>query len=249
MSIDYSKLALTPSESRAARNYLGFSQSQAAAKSGLPGHKIKRFESKSYLPEAEFTDALREFYEGEGYNFRDEDAPGAKAKARGDVFQAGVIGETGAAPSETAGFAQENQGKLPRPQAANLQFMRISPSLSSDQIDRCFDHIEHNEEAIAEGMKLPAKAGFLSSTPSDLTQAQAIAQLRRLAENGAIYARLMGRELVASPTEDGEVKTVGDLLSIAMADTLRAVVHGDKEAHARHRGRAAPTEVLQALVG
>jgi DNA-binding XRE family transcriptional regulator len=247
--INFSDRALSPSESRAARNYLGLSQAQAAAKSDLQLHKIKRFESENYLPEAEFTDSLREFYEGEGYNFRDENAPGAKAKARGDVFPAGVIGETGAEPSETTGFTHENQGKLPRPQSTNLQFMRISPSLSSDQIDRCFDHIEHNEEAVTEGMKLPVKVGFLSSMPSDISQAQAVAQIRRLAENGLLYARLMGRELVALPKEGGEAETIGDLLSIAVADMHRAVVHGDKEAHARHKGRAAPTEVLQALVG
>lgn len=247
--INFSDRALSPSESRAARNYLGFSQAQAAAKSSLPLHKLKRFESENYLPEAEFTDALREFYENEGYNFRDENAPGAKAKARGDVFPAGVIGETGGTPSETAGFTHENQGKLPRPQAANLQFMRVSPSLTSDQVDRCFDHIEGNEEAIAEGMKQPIQAGFLSSSPSAMSQAQAVAQIRRLAENGLLYARLMGRELVGLPKEDGVAETIGDLLCVAMADMHRSVVHGDKEAHARHKGRAAPTEVLQALVG
>ena len=95
--IDFSELALSPNESRAARNYLGMSQAQAATKSNLPGHKLKRFESGNYVPDSEFLQSLREFFEGEGYNFHDEDAPGAKAKARGDIFQAGVVGESGSA--------------------------------------------------------------------------------------------------------------------------------------------------------
>ena len=113
--IDFSELALSPNESRAARNFLGLSQAQAAEKSNLPAHKIKRFESGNYVPDAQFLEDLREFYEGEGYNFHDEDAPGAKAKARGDVFPAGVVGGTDGDTDETDGSPSENQGKLPRP--------------------------------------------------------------------------------------------------------------------------------------
>lgn len=262
--IDFSELALSPNESRAARNFLGLSQAQAAEKSNLPAHKIKRFESGNYVPDAQFLEDLREFYEGEGYNFHDEDAPGAKAKARGDVFPAGVVGGTDGGTDETDGSPSENQGKLPRPQSVQLQFMRITPSLESAQVDRVFDCIEDNEEAIRTGMALPIRNGFLSESPSAATQAQAIALLRRLAENGLLYARLMGRELVGMPPADGPAEsgdfllgasskakaaTVGDLLALAMADLQRAVVDGDTEAQARRKGRAEPVEVLQALVG
>lgn len=263
--IDFSDLALSPNESRAARNFLGLSQAQAAEKSNLPAHKIKRFESGNYVPDCQFLEDLREFFEGEGYNFHDEDAPGAKARARGDVFPAGVVGETTGATDETDGSPSENQGKLPRPQSAQLQFMRITPSLESAQVDRVFDCIEGNEEAIRAGMTVPASNGFLSGSPSAATQAQAIALLRRLAENGLLYARLMGRELVGIPAannpaeNDGlllgggaktpKAATVGDLLALAMGDLQRAVVDGDTEAQARRKGRAEPVEVLQALVG
>lgn len=264
MIIDFSALALSPNEARAARNFLGLSQAQAAEKSNLPAHKIKRFESGNYVPDAQFLQDLREFFEGEGYNFHDEDAPGAKARARGDVFPAGVVGEPTSATEETDGFPSENQGKLPRPQSAQLQFMRITPSLESAQVDRVFDCIEGNEEAIRAGMALPIRNGFLSESPSAATQAQAIALLRRLAENGLLYARLMGRELVGVPSAENQAKpdfsltalstkstkaaTVGDLLALAMSDLQRAVVDGDTEAQARRKGRAEPVEVLQALV-
>lgn len=243
--IDFSELALSPNESRAARNFLGLSQAQAAEKSNLPVHKIKRFETGNYVPDAQFLEDLREFFEGEGFNFHDEDAPGAKAKARGDVFPAGVVGET----EETDGSHLENQGKLRRPQIAQLQFMRIAPSLESGQVDRIFDCIEDNETGVRAGMTLAVRNGFLSDAPSPATQAQAVALLRRLAENGLLYARLMGRELVALPQGSEAATTVGDLLGLAMADLQRAVVDGDTEAQARRKGRAEPVEVLQALIG
>ena len=104
------------------------------------------------------------------------------------------------------GSPSENQGKLPRPQSVQLQFMRITPSLESAQVDRVFDCIEDNEEAIRTGMNLPIRNGFLSESPSAQTQAQAIALLRRLAENGLLYARLMGRELVSMPRADDQAR-------------------------------------------
>lgn len=245
--IDFSDLALSPNESRAASNYLGLSQAQAAEQSNLPAHKLKRFEAGNYVPDGQFLQDLREFFEGQGYNFHDEDAPGAKARARGDVFPGGVVGETDGSPSV-------QPGKLPRPQSANLQFMRITPTLEQDQVDRVFDCIEDNESVIADRTANAIERGFLSEYPTGETQALAVALLRRLAENGLLYARLMGRDLLpaieaGAPAKLATAKTVGDLLRLAMADLQLAVIDGDKEATARRKGRAVPTEVFQALVG
>lgn len=247
--IDFSELALSPNESRAARNFLGLSQAQAASQSNLPSHKIKRFESGNYVPDTQFLEDLREFYEGAGYKFQDGDAPGAKAKARGDVFPAGVVGETVSSPSETDGFPM---GKPGRAETANLQYMRISPSLSEDQIDRILECIDDNETATIGEADRPISTGWLTDTPSDLSQAQAVAALRRLAENGILHAKLLGRDLVpyaAGAPDATAADTIGDLLQVALGDMQRAVVDGDKEAQARRKARAEPTEVLQALVG
>lgn len=272
MHIDFSELALSPNESRAARNTLGMSQAQAAAKSNLPVHKLKRFETGSYVPDSQFVEDLREFYEGEGFSFNDEKTPGAKARANGDVFQAGVIGKTAGSIGETSGSAPVEPGKLARPQTAHLQFMRIEPTLESDQIDRIFDCIEDNETAIVEIGAKPISTGFLSESPSPISQAAAVSMLRRLAENGLLFARLMGRELLpVGPVEEtGSVdtlpnsfllshldggskssgsKTVGELVRLAMCDLQLAVLDADKEASARRKARPEPTEVLQALVG
>ncbi|MDO8769362.1 MAG: helix-turn-helix transcriptional regulator [Burkholderiaceae bacterium] len=254
MKIDFTNSPLAPEESRAARNYFGLSQAQAAAKSNLPAHKLKRFESGNYVPDSEFLQALRDFFEGEGYNFHDENAPGAKAKARGDIFQAGVVGDTSDSTGETGGSPSGKPGKLPRPQTANLQFMRITPTLESDQVDRVFDCIEDNEAAVLGDAGQPINTGFLSDSPSAASQATAVALLRRLAENGLLYARLMGRELlpVVKGDEAGKAssaETVGELLSLAMSDLQLAVIDGDKKAQERRKARVQPVEVLQALVG
>lgn len=271
MHIDFSELALSPNESRAARNFLGLSQAQAAAKSNLPSHKLKRFESGSYVPDRQFVKELREFFEAEGYNFNDEKTPGANARAKGDIFNAGVLGETAGSIEETDGFPLVEPGKLPRPQKANLQFMRISPMLENDQIDRIFSCIEDNETALVDVAEKPIVTGFLESSPSAQSQALAVSMLRRLAENGLLYARLMGRDLLPvvapeGPLKDveaprrvglfsvstpaaGNWKTVGELMHAAMADVQLAFVDGDKPAQARRKARIEPKEVLQALVG
>jgi DNA-binding XRE family transcriptional regulator len=107
--IDFSELALSPNESRAARNFLGLSQAQAATKSNLPAHKIKRFETGNYVPDTQFLQDLRTFFEEQGFDFNDVDSPGAKAKARGDVFQAGVVGESGSGTGETVVLPRWNR--------------------------------------------------------------------------------------------------------------------------------------------
>ena len=267
--INFEGLPLEPNESRAARNFLGLSQAQAADQSKLPAHKIKRFETGNYVPDSQFLTDLREFFEAQGYNFQDQDSPGAKAKARGDIFPAGVVDDTSGSTGKTSGSPSGKPGKLPRPQTANLQFMRITPALESDQIDRVFDCIEANETAINDAADQPISCGFLSDSPDSSAQAKAVAMLRCLAENGLLYARLMGRDLLPTQPEDtadteapsgfvlfspaskgaGTSKTIGGLLQAAMQDVQLAVIDGDKAAQARRKGRVEPTEVLQALVG
>lgn len=248
--IDFSNLALSPNESRAARNYLGLSQAQAATKSNLPAHKLKRFEAGNYVPDGQFLEDLRAFFEQEGFNFHDERAPGAKARANGDVFPAGVLGLPSDEEDETAGSPSENQGKPRRALTAQLQYMRITPELQSDQVDRIFDCIEANEEHLAEAGSHPISRGIFEAFDA-ATQVRAMTALRLLAENGLLYARLMGRDpLPALVGQDGKkAKTVGELLAMAMGDLQAAVVAGDKEAQARRKGREEPTEVLQVLLG
>lgn len=254
MKIDFTNSPLAPEESRAARNYLGLSQAQAATQSGLPAHKLKRFETGNYVPDSQFLQELRDFFEQQGFNFHDEDAPGAKAKARGDVFPAGVVGKTGGAAEETDGSPSENQGKPRRMQPANVQYMRITPVLSSEQIDHILETVDDNITAIKADAENKLNRPLFSDYPDGESQVKAIASLRRLAENGLLHARLLGHDLMPAPHANQDLtvenaQTVGELLDLAMADLHRAVIDGDKDASARRKGREKPSGVLQALVG
>lgn len=250
--IDWNDQALSPNESRAARNYLGLSQAQAATKSNLPAHKLKRFEAGNYMPDSQFLEDLRAFYEQEGFNFHDERAPGARARADGDVFPAGVVDWPDGEPEETDGSPSENQGKPRGVLTKELQYMRIGVGLDGDQIDRILECIDENEAAVERDLVTTAQRGFLSEALTTGAQARAIGLLRRLAENGLLHAKLLGRDVLpvgGAPADIASAKTIGDLLDAALGDMLRAVVAGDKEAAARRRGRGEPSEVLEALAG
>lgn len=254
MTIDFSDLgfAIEPNASRAARNYLGFSQAQVADKSGLPAHKLKRFETGNYTPDKQFVAELREFYEEQGYDFNDDASPGAKAKARGDVVPAGVIGKTDSSTGKSNGSPNENQGKPKRSFEANLQFMRINPELEQAQIDGILGCIEDNELALHMEFETPVSRGFLSEEPNEQTKAMAIACLRRLAENGLMHSKLLGRELVAIAPEGLSVataSTVGELIQLAFSQTQLAVIQRDPAAQKERKARRPPTEVLEALLG
>lgn len=253
--INFSNLPLSPNQSRAARNYLGLSQAQAAELSGLQAHKLKRFETGNYLPDTQFLQDLRDFFEGRDYNFHDADAPGANARANGDIFPAGLVGNTDSATEETDGSTSETQGKPQRHAVAELHHIRINPALKNDQIDEIFDCIEGNEKSLSALQDRPLSRGFLFfESVDEASQVVQIAAQRLLAENGLLFALLLGRSPIAVPEGDTidlvkRAKTHGDLMQAAMADVQRAVVHGDKEAHARRKTRKDPSEVLQALIG
>lgn len=251
--IDFSNLALSPNESRAARNYLGLSQAQAATKSNLPAHKLKRFEAGNYMPDSQFLEDLRAFYEQEGYNFHDERAPGARARADGDVFPAGVVDWPDGEAEETDGSPSGNHGKPRGVLTKELQYMRIGVGLEDVQIDRILECIDENEAALTSIAEKPIARSFWNegNVPQQ-AQLLAITALRHLAENGFLHAKLLGRDLIAIGDQRFEAtaaKTIGQLLDAALGDLHRAVVAGDKAAQARRKGREEPTEVLQVLVG
>jgi hypothetical protein len=250
--IDFSELALSPNESRAARNYLGLSQSVVAAQSNLPAHKLKRFETGNYVPDTQFLDDLRAFYEQQGHDFRDEASPGAKAKARGEIVPASIIGTTDGFTGGNQDSPSEHQEKPQRSFKKNLQFMRINPELEQGQIDSILDCIEDNELALHEDLDTPVNRGFLSEEPNEQTKAMAIACLRRLAENGLMHSKLLGRELLGKPSDGLEMakaKTVGELLQLAFNQMHLAVIDRDSVALKERKSRKPPTEVLEALVG
>lgn len=228
--INLDDLPLTSDQARAVRNYFGLSQTQAAEESGLPLHKWKRFEAGNYIPDVEFVQALRDFFENRGYKFDDTPEPGAKAKKTGAVFPAGVVGET-----------EENRGssKGNRPEKASFHHMRIA--ITDDaEMGRVLDLIEENEDKVAELLRQPVETAFLGglSNKSEAIHNEAI---KRLAENGTLFSKLFGRDVGGAPAPDfasDEKKpgTHAEYLHHTQADALLAA-SGDAGAKERLKAR------------
>ena len=236
--IDFSQYPLSPETAKAARNYLGLNQDAAAKASELPINKLKRFESGKYLPDPEFLQSLREFYQGEGYEFPNTPSPGASAKAKGNVFPNGVV-----APSETDGFPT---GKL---SSTTVQHIRISPDLTDNEIGYTFDLIEANEDRVTLLLQEPLQQGLLGGY-SDNCEARHGQAVRLLAENGTLFAKLLGRPLSKALTPDQKPETHADLLGKTQAD-MHGAVGGAHDAVIQHKEKhtARPETLRSAILG
>ena len=242
MAFDFSDLPLTPSEARAARNYLGMSQKQASDASGLPLHKIKQYEGGNHIPDSEFLQNLKDFYSGKGYGFPDVPAPREGMKDDGTVFPGGVIGDQGDTPP----------GKKT---LSTVQHMRIDPSIPTSEVDNMLEHIDRNEEAIADLLAQKAEpAGFFTDGEWSTKTAALHGHINRLlAENATLFARLFGRSLVEAPKADlvagtAKPKTQGELLAKQQAD-MHGAVAGKKDAVAKVKARKHPESLLESLFG
>ncbi len=241
---DFSALPLTPDDARAARNYLGFSQAKAAKESGLPDHKIKRFESGNYIPDEQFLNALRAFFEDRGYEFQDTPKPGAKARGSGQVFPAGVIGE--AVESQ---YPQQSS----KPQLARFHHMRIAIE-DEREMGELLDMIEANEEKAAELARGPAEDGFFGGH-TEATQRRHVHIVRLLSDNGTMFAKLFGRDIGGKPAPDVLVgkkppATNADLLHKVQAD-IHLASAGDARAKDRQKAQKTkpPTGSLLQAIG
>lgn len=239
--INFENLPITSDQARAARNYFGWPQAKAAEESGLPLHKLKRFEAGNFIPDTEFLTDLRAFFEKRAYRFDDTPQPGANAKETGMVFPAGVVGE----PEENHGVPQGN-----RALKSSFHHMRIS--LTDPEMGHVLDLIELNEEKVKGLLKEPVTTGIFEGF-SDKTEAQHGEMLKLLAANGLLFAKLFGRELGGKPTPQilsgaEKPKTQASLLHRVHADTHLAAT-GDAEAHERIKARKPAQSLTSAIFG
>lgn len=237
---DFASLPLSPELSRAARNYFGLTQAKAAEESGLPAHKIKRFESGNYIPDVEFLTDLRAFFEKRGYKFDDTPQPGANAKGKGQVFPGGVVDADDDAP------IQPNA----RPVRASFHHMRIA--LQDPEMGHVLDLIEENEARAQELLQHPLQKGVLDQF-SDKCEAQHGEAVKLLAENGILFAKLFGRETGGVPAPDvlagkQQPKTHAELLHRVNADTYMAA-SGDAKAKERRKAKKPAGTLLSAIFG
>lgn len=239
---DFSSLPISPEQCRAARNYFGWPQAKAAEESSLPLHKIKRFESGNYIPDVEFLEALRAFYEKRGYQFENTPAPGDNAKRNGNVFPGGVVGDI----EPPSGEAKNYRG---RTGAAKVHHMRIALQ-DEGEMGRALDLIEDNEEKVTALLRNPIKTGVFDL--ADDTKAQHAEAVRLLAENGMLFAKLFGREFGSKPSADSlkasksKPSTTGDLLHNLQADA-HLIAAGDTDAKERRKARKPAASFTQAL--
>lgn len=234
--LDLQSLPLQADQARAARNYFGLSQAKAAEASSQPLHKIKRFEAGNYIPDHEFLEALRGYYEGRGFAFDDTPEPGAKAKEAGMVFPSGVVGKPA-----------QNHGATNRPQQTMVQHMRIA--LEEPELGHALDLIDANEDRVELLLQQPVEAAFFGGL-TDESQARHAEALKLLAENGALFARLFGRQIGGKPNleQKGDPKTHADLLHRSQADAHLAVA-GSRDAKTRLQARKPAKSLLSALFG
>jgi hypothetical protein len=242
--IDFSTMPLTPDQARAARNYCGMTQAQAGTTSGLPAYKIKRFELGNTIPDTEFLEALRAFYEGQGYEFPGAEKPGAQSKAKGVIFPGGVVAPDG----------DDEEGGEPVPPRkvtkSTVQHIRIAANLSDAEVGSILEHIEANEELVEEMLQEKVEGGLLGGY-SDKCEAHHAKALRLLAENGTLWARLVGRALVTAPAADAKApapKLHSELLAKSQAHVHSAVA-GDKAAAVARRKTHKPASLFEAIFG
>ncbi|RZL04444.1 MAG: XRE family transcriptional regulator [Rubrivivax sp.] len=239
--INFDDLPLTSDQARAARNFFGWSQKMAAEESGLPPHKLKRFEAGNFIPDVEFLAELRAFFEKRGYKFDDTPQPGAKAKETGMVFPAGVVGSP-----------EENQGSSlgSRVHKSSLSHIRIA--LPDTEMGHVLDLIEENEEKVQGLLSAHVQTGVFDRF-SDKAEATHGEVLRLLAENGLLFAKLLGREVGGKPAPellrgDTQIKTHADLLHRTHAD-VHLAASGDVAAKERRKGKPLARSLSSAIFG
>jgi transcriptional regulator with XRE-family HTH domain len=185
------KLPVSPLQSKAARYQLGLTQANIIEESGLPGHKLKQFETGRLIPDMKFLEALASYYHGKGIELSElKDGDGLMPVAAAAV-----------APKPSAQMVQ------PVMQMA----FRIAPNLSPEHVDKALEKMDAGDERVAAILKEPATAGLFSDH-DERTDAILRELFGVMAANYLAFRFLQGRSLVApKPTDDGK-RTIADLL-------------------------------------
>lgn len=181
------QLPVTPLQSKAARYQLGLTQANVIEESGLPGHKIKGFESGRLIPDMKFLEALGNFYQGKGIDLSElKDGEGLTPAAAAAVTKPGADA------------------------MQSLTGMALRIAVPFDQVDAFLERMEAHDERIDEILKTPARAGFLSDYDED-TDAMQRELFGLMAANYLIFRALQGRSLIGPSARTSDKKTQLDV--------------------------------------
>lgn len=186
-------LPIAPLQSKAARYHLGLTQANVIDETGLPGHKLKNFETGRFVPDMKFLDALKGYYEGKGINLSE------------------LKDGEGMVPVAAAGVAKPTPGAGMLATVPSMCF-RVSDAIEPSQLDALLEQMDANDDRIAAILKEPANAGFLSDF-DERTEALQRELFGLMAANYLIFRTLQGRKPTDPPPQNGEAKTVADLMA------------------------------------
>lgn len=150
------KTEITPDQSKRARRELSQSQQQVAKALGISRAKISWLESGKFLPEAEFMEKLRDYFESQGVELDDEDDADADDEpaddADADEDEDEDDDDAKAKGKHRKPSKQPKHGKpskQPKQHQSKVQKIRISSDLTDEQVGAIMDAIDVQDDHIA----------------------------------------------------------------------------------------------------
>lgn len=197
-------LPVTAEQSRASRFQLGLTQANVIEESGLPGHKLKNFETGRFVPDMPFLEGLRDYYTQKGIDFTETVTPLVT-----DKIQAGQ--------QQTPA----NGGAMVRP--VSRMCFYVSDQVEPEAVDQILGRMDSNDDRIASILQSPLKGGFLSAYDEE-TEAKQRELFGAMAENYLLFRILQGRNIVSALPAGVEPATHADLLATFFATSPIAIV-------------------------
>lgn len=170
-------LPITPLQSKAAWYQLGLTQANVIQESGLPGHKLKGFETGRLIPDMKFLESLANFYQAKGIELSD------------------LTEGEGLTPVNAAAVKSSS----PRVQSVPAMAFRIA--LPFDQVDEYLERMEEYDERIDSIFTEQACAGIFSDY-DERTEALQRELFGLMAANYLIFRAMQGRPLIGARTSD-----------------------------------------------
>ena len=194
-------LPVTAEQSRASRFQLGLTQANVIDESGLPGHKLKNFETGRFVPDMPFLESLRDFYQ-----------------ERGIVYdQAAAAVETQIQAADTA------PGAVMRRQAQRMA-LYVRDDLPDSDLMKIFERMEANDARIESIITNNLESGFPSGYSAE-TEAKNRELFGAMAENHLLFRLLQGRSIISSVPSTSPA-THGGMLAGFFAQSPLASIAG-----------------------